>query len=118
MLGACLYSGLMATAVNNVLLARVNRRLGPTTANLYMPLQPLTTAFIDWMTLGDAFYLANLVCGIGIGLGLLLAVGGKQRAAAAAASERGQRRAEERAGLLAADALQLGERTRGDAPAV
>ena len=111
MLGACLYSGLMATAVNNVLLTRVNRRLGPTAANLYMPLQPLTTAVIDWLTLGDAFYLANLVCGIGVTLGLVLAVAGKQGAGAAAASEQGQRRAEERAGLLSADALQLGERT-------
>ena len=111
MLGACLYSGLMATGVNNVLLARVNRRLGPTAANLYMPLQPLTTAFIDWMTLGDAFYLANLVCGVGITGGLVLAVVGRQRAAAAAASEQGRRRAEERAGLLGADALQLCEQT-------
>ena len=111
MLGACLYTGLMATGVNNVLLSRVNRRLGPTAANLYMPLQPLTTAFIDWMTLGDAFYVANLVCGIGITAGLVLAVGGRQRAAAVAASEQGRQRAEELAGLLDADALQLGERT-------
>ena len=116
MLGACLYSGLFATGVNNVLLARVNRRLGPTTANLYMPVQPLSTALIDWLTLGDAFYVANLACGLGITAGLVLAVVGKQRGGRAAASEQARQRAEERAGLLAADALQLGERTRGDSP--
>jgi len=109
MFGACLYSGLMATAVNNVLLARVCRRLGPTAANQWMPLQPLSTAFIDFLTLGDAFYAANLVCGFGVVAGLVLAVGGKQRAAALAASEQGQRRAEERAALLGEDVEPAGD---------
>jgi hypothetical protein len=77
MLAACVYSGVFATAVNNVLLARVTRRLGPTTANLYMPLQPLTTVLIDFLTLGDAVYLANLLCGLGVMAGLVLAVVGK-----------------------------------------
>jgi hypothetical protein len=83
MLGACVYSGVFATAVNNVLLARVTRRLGPTTANLYMPLQPLTTVLIDYLTLGDAVYLANLLCGLGVMAGLVLAVVGKHAADAA-----------------------------------
>lgn len=42
-------------------MARANKHLGPTAANLYMPLQPVTTVFIDYMTLGDAVYVANIV---------------------------------------------------------
>lgn len=58
---AVLYGGLVATGLNNVLMARANKALGPTVANLYMPLQPVTTAIIDYLTLGDAFYAANVV---------------------------------------------------------
>ena len=58
--GAAVYSGLFATAMNNLFMARANKHCGPTTANLYMPLQPAMTAALDWLVLGDAVYLANL----------------------------------------------------------
>lgn len=67
-----LFGGLFATAMNNVLLARANKRLGPLVANLYVPLQPLCTATLDYIFLKDAFYLSNLLCGIGVVAGLLL----------------------------------------------
>ena len=106
MLAACAYSGVFATAVNNVLLARVTRRLGPTTANLYMPLQPLFTIVMDWLTLGDAVYLANVLCGVGVIAGLMLAVAGKQAAdrhkALQLSSGGDDDAAEERVGLLQA----------------
>ena len=117
MLAACVYSGVAATGVNNVLLARANSRLGPTLANFYMPVQPLTTVIIDYFTLGDAVYLANLLCGLGVAAGMALAVLGKHRgdasrraAAAAPCAEPPPvcPRAEERAGLLCHDGLQLG----------
>ena len=116
MLAACVYSGVFATGLNNVLLARVNRRLGPTVANLYMPLQPATTVLIDYLTLGDAVYAANVVCGIGVVVGLVLAVVGKQRGD----TQRGESQPvqspgqaqvhEERTELLRADGLQLSAR--------
>lgn len=68
---AVLFGGLLATGLNNVLMARANKHLGPTVANVYMPLQPVTTAILDYLTLGDAFYVANVVrcaeaaCGCG-----------------------------------------------------
>ena len=118
MLAACIYSGLFATAINNVLLARANRRLGPTVANLYMPLQPLTTVVVDFLTLNDAVYLAPMLCAVGVMAGLVLAVVGKQAADApggagtvAAAAEAAVLAEEERAGLLDggedADGVQL-----------
>jgi hypothetical protein len=99
--------------VNNVLLARANRHLGPTVANLYMPLQPLTTVLIDYLTLGDAVYAANVACGIGVIAGLVLAVGGKHSAdtdgKTGASGEAEEARAEERKGLLSEEGVQLAE---------
>jgi hypothetical protein len=118
MLGACAYSGLAATAVNNVLLARANRHLGPTVANLYMPLQPLTTVLIDYCTLGDAVYAANVVCGLGVAAGLVLAVAGKHSGGSggAAGAEAAGEGAEEREGLLSAEGLlQLSEAAGAEA---
>jgi len=69
---AVLFGGLLATALNNVLLARANKRLGPLVANMYVPCQPVFTAILDYIVLGDAFYLANLFCGVGVISGLLL----------------------------------------------
>ena len=74
---ACLFGGLLATALNNVSLARANSKLGPVVVNLYVPLQPLFTTFLDAVTLGDAVYLANAVCGAGIISGLLIVKTGK-----------------------------------------
>ena len=82
----CMYAGLFGTAANNILLAKANKRLGPTVANLYMPLQQLITAFVDYLTLSDAVYTANAVCGLGVTVGLVFAVVGKQRGDAAAAA--------------------------------
>ena len=59
---AALFGGLFATAANNVLLARANKHLGSTVANLYAPVQPMLTAVIDYVVLGDAVYVANAVC--------------------------------------------------------
>jgi hypothetical protein len=53
-----------------------------------MPLQPLTTVLIDYLTLGDAVYLANLLCGLGVMAGLVLAVVGKHAADAARGGSR------------------------------
>ena len=78
LLWAVLYAGLFGTAMNNIILASANRRLGPTTANLVMPLQHLFTAFLDWMVLNDAVYLSAPLCGVGITVGLVLSVKGKQ----------------------------------------
>ena len=46
-------------------------------ATMYVPLQPLFTAVLDFAFLGDAFYLANLVCGLGVVAGLALVKAGK-----------------------------------------
>ena len=107
LIGACLYAGVFGTAVNNILLARANKRLGPTVANLYMPLQQLITALVDWLSLGDAVYLANVVCGVGVTVGLVFAVLGKSRgdaeAAAAAAAAAAGGGEGEKVGLLAGE---------------
>ena len=96
--GAVLYSGFFGTAMNNILLARANKRLGSTVANLYMPLQQVMTALLDWATLGDAVYTANLVCGTFVTLGLAAAVVGKARGDAEAAAAMRGASAEEREG--------------------
>jgi hypothetical protein len=71
-LAAVFFGGLFATALNNIFLARANKRLGPLVANMYVPVQPLCTATLDFLILHDAFYLANLLCGIGVITGLAL----------------------------------------------
>jgi drug/metabolite transporter (DMT)-like permease len=76
---AVLFGGLLATALNNVLIARANRRLGPVVANLYVPCQPLFTAILDWIFLGDAFYLSNIMCGAGVVIGLVMVKMGRLR---------------------------------------
>ena len=76
---AVLFGGLLATAANNIFLARANKRLGPLVANMYVPVQPLCTATLDYLFLGDAFYLCNLLCGAGVIGGLLLVKLGKMR---------------------------------------
>jgi len=87
LIGAVIYAGFFATAMNNIMLARANRRLGSTTANLWMPAQGLITAVIDYLTLGDAVYTASVICGIGVTLSLALAVVGKSRGDAEAAAD-------------------------------
>lgn len=76
---AVLFGGLLATALNNVLIARANRRLGPVVANLYVPCQPLFTAVLDFIFLGDAFYLSNILCGLGVVCGLGMVKAGRIR---------------------------------------
>jgi drug/metabolite transporter (DMT)-like permease len=76
---AVLFGGLFATAMNNILLARANKRLGPLVANMYVPVQPLTTATLDFIFLGDAFYTGNFVCGMGVIAGLVCCKVGKVR---------------------------------------
>lgn len=90
---ACLYAGLFATALNNVMIGRANRALGPTVATFYMPLQPVLTVFLDYIAVNDAVYLGNLGCAAGVAAGLVAAVsgrhaGGRDRAAAAASAAR------------------------------
>jgi drug/metabolite transporter (DMT)-like permease len=87
MAGAAVYCGVFPTAVNQILLSRANKRLGPTTSNLYMPAQQLFTVVIDYLTLDDAVYLSTPVLGLGITLGLAAAVLGKARGDAAAAAK-------------------------------
>ena len=74
---AALYSGIFPTAVNNVLLSRANLTLGPTVTNLWLPLQPVTTMVLDYVTLGDAVYVGQLVCSLGVNAGLVMAIWGK-----------------------------------------
>ena len=76
-LAAVFFGGLLATAANNIFLARANKRLGPLVANMYVPVQPCFTAILDYIFLGDAFYLMNLICGVGVVAGLLLVKRGK-----------------------------------------
>jgi hypothetical protein len=76
-LAAVFFGGLLATAMNNIFLARANKRLGPLVATMYVPVQPLCTAVLDYIFLGDAFYLCNLVCGVGVITGLMLVKTGK-----------------------------------------
>lgn len=78
-IGACLFGGLLATAANNIFIARANKRLGPLVANLYVPVQPVTTAILDYVVLGDAFYLSNMMCGVGVVSGLILVKMGKMQ---------------------------------------
>jgi hypothetical protein len=78
-LAAVFFGGLLATAMNNIFLARANKRLGPLVANMYVPVQPLCTAVLDYIFLGDAFYLCNLVCGVGVITGLMLVKTGKMK---------------------------------------
>jgi|APGre2960657444_1045066.scaffolds.fasta_scaffold02589_3 large subunit ribosomal protein L9e len=84
LVAAVVYSGFFATAANNVLLGRANAALGPTVANLWIPLQPVLTVVVDFLTLGDAVFLGQLLCGIAVVWGLVLAVWGKQAAQAQA----------------------------------
>ncbi len=124
-LAACVYSGVFATGLNNVLLARVTRRLGPTVANLYMPLQPATTVLIDYLTLGDAVYLATVLCSVGVVAGLVLAVLGKQRSGASVLGKQrsgasvllpeAAQQAEERAGLLQLTSARAEDSSSDDA---
>ena len=74
---ACVYSGIFPTAVNNILMSRANKHLGPTVANLWLPLQPVITCALDFVTLGDAVYVGQLLCGLGVNAGLILAIWGK-----------------------------------------
>lgn len=74
---AVIYSGIFPTAVNNVLLSRANLKLGPTVTNLWLPLQPVTTMVLDYLTLGDAVYVGQLVCSLGVNAGLIASIWGK-----------------------------------------
>ena len=47
---------------------------------MYVPVQPVTTALLDYLVLGDAFYLSGLLGAIGIVGGLFLVKAGKVQA--------------------------------------
>ena len=77
---ASLFGGLVATAANSIFIARANKRLGPLVASMYVPVQPVTTALLDYLVLGDAFYLSGLLGATGIVGGLFLVKAGKVQA--------------------------------------
>jgi len=77
---ASLFGGLLATGANSIFLARANKRLGPLVSSMYVPVQPLTTAILDYLFLGDAFYISGLLGATGIVGGLFLVKAGKVQA--------------------------------------